>query len=243
MTISSLGILNVGMVLSTEITWVSSLTEYGPSLLIAAALGHLLSLCYEWTYEGLSYSRRFVNSLTLSTLSACALMIALNAQLALGVGLIGAMAMLRYRVNARDLWEMSFIFASLVTGLATGMGRRHLAALFCIGFCLTATLLIRGGLGAKARFDGVIRFWLPHQDQHSTNLETLIGEFCSAYQLVALREGAQGTGAEVSYHISLKGRRGSDLRATKREELINALRDQLGAEEIVLMAQDHHLEL
>lgn len=213
-------------------------------LLISVALGHCLSICYEWTYEGLSYSRRFVNSLTLTSLSACALMLAMNAHLLIGLGLVGTLSMLRYRVNARDLWEMAFVFASLILGLAVGLGQRGLAASFCVCFCLTAVVLIKGSLGATQRFDGILRFWVTHEnDEPRPAIEQVLNRHCSHFQLVSYRQGAQGEGAEVSYHIALKGRQGSDRRQASRDGLLSELRDEIMAEELTLLAQEHHVEL
>ena len=244
--------------------WMETLTHIIPTLALTAALGQCLSRCYEWSYEGLSYSRRFVNSLTLSTLTSCALMMAISAHAMLGLGLFGAMAMVRYRVNARDLWEMSFIFSSLVTGLCVGVGMRTLAVAFCLSFCLVAYILAKAGIGATLRFDGVIRFWLPahpraardaqidptdpasssvRTERDAVAVEDVLRRYCANYLLIALREGAQGEGAEISYQIALSGRQRSARRATARAELIEALRVELRAEEITLMSQDHHLEL
>ena len=234
--------------------WTSALSHTLPTLLLVAALGQCLSRCYEWSYEGLSYSRRFVNSLTLSALTSCALMMAISAHAMLGLGLFGAMAMVRYRVNARDLWEMSFIFASLVTGLCVGTGMRLLAISFCLTFCAVAYLLAKMGFGATLRFDGVIRFWLPtpqnqregtdaRSQSRSLAVESLLKRYCARHLLIAFREGAQGEGAELSYQVALKGRQRSARRAEASADLIEALRVDLGAEEITLMSQDHHLEL
>jgi len=189
-------------------------------------------------------------------------MMAISAHAMLGLGIFGAMAMVRYRVNARDLWEMGFVFASLVTGLCVGVGMRTLAVAFCLLFCLTAYVLSKAGLGATLRFDGVIRFWLPfssHIGQPSAMeseakstpadlmrtvaVEEILERYCAHHMLIALREGAQGEGAEVSYQIALNGRQRSARRATARAELIAALRTELKAEEVTLMSQDHHLEL
>ena len=240
-----------------------ALTHVLPTLALTAALGQCLSRCFEWSYEGLSYSRRFVNSLTLSAMTSCALMMAISAHAMLGLGLFGAMAMVRYRVNARDLWEMSFVFASLVTGLCVGVGMRTLAVNFCLLFCVAAYMLAKGGLGAQLRFDGVIRFWIPAPTQPDLNpsstpdatlspssprgnaiaVEAILSRYCARYLLIALREGAQGEGAEISYQIALSGRQRSSRRVAARAELIESLRAELGAEEITLMSQDHHLEL
>ncbi len=221
-----------------------------PSFMLSVAMGQALSLSYELSYEGLSFSRRFVNGLSLITLSATALMLALASHYALGLGLIGSMAMLRFRVNTRDLWEMSFVFAALVSGLACGLRLYAITCIFTMLFCVVAYLLSKGKVGAQFRFDGVLRFWLPYTTGSETNasspqlaLEQVLRTYCSSYQLISMREGSQGEGSEMSYHVTLKGRRQSVKKEHNRASLFTELKTQFGVEELSLLSQDHHLEL
>ena len=235
----------------------SDLSSLLPSFILAVALGQALALCYELSYEGLSFSRRFINGLNLLTLSSAALMTALATHYALGLGLIGSMAMLRFRVNTRDLWEMSFVFAALVSGLACGLKLYTIACVFNFLFCVLAYLLSKGQVGAQFRFDGVLRFWLPYvlsSDQSKSTdsaqlrspqfaLEQVLRSYCASYQLISMREASQGEGSEMSYHVTLKGRRQSIDREHNRAALFAELKTRFGVEEMSLLSQDHHLEL
>ena len=236
---------------------ISTLLSVLPTFLLSIALGQAFSICYEWSYEGLSFSRRFINGLSLITLCSAALMLAISTHLALGLGLLGSMAIIRFRVNTRDLWEMSFVFAALVAGLCCGIQLFVIAIAFTGCFCVLASILIKGQVGAQFRFDGVLRFWLPYvlDDDSQTDrphslarspqlaLETLLQSYSASYQLISMREGSQGEGAEMSYHITLKGRRRSGERERHRAALFNDLKSQFGVEELSLLSQDHHLEL
>ena len=245
----------MGEIHLSDFQYIELVSQVLPQLLLALTFGHCLSMCYELSYEGLSYSRRFVNSLTLLSLICCTLMIAISSHLALGLGVLSSMAMIRFRVNMRDLWEMSFVFAALVVGLCCGVDLIGVGLLFTMTFCLIAMLLSRGQVGGRFRYDGVLRFWLPYQKQpHSESQEQLNGgtqldvssilnRYCSSYQLISIREGAQGSGAEMTFHLTLKGRQRSEHKQASRAALFNALRDELGVEDLNLMSQDHHLEL
>ena len=238
-------------------TMISTLLSVLPTLILSIALGQAFSICYEWSYEGLSFSRRFINGLSLITLCSAALMLAISAHLALGLGLLGSMAMIRFRVNTRDLWEMSFVFAALVAGLCCGIKLFAIAIAFTACFCALAITLIKGQVGAQFRFDGVLRFWLPYvlNDEVQSDLtdhpsrspqlalESLLKTYSASYQLISMREGSQGEGAEMSYHITLRGRRRSGERERHRAALFNELKAQFGVEELSLLSQDHHLEL
>ena len=224
--------------------------QIGPQLILSFGLGHCLSICYELSYEGLSYSRRFVNSLTLLSMICCALMIAISNHIALGLGVLSSMAMIRFRVNMRDLWEMSFVFSSLVVGLCCGVDLLYVALTFTFLFCLIAYLLSRGRVGGRFRYDGVLRFWLPYisegdveVSEQQIGVTSILKRYCSSHQLISIREGAQGSGAEMTFHLKLKGRQRSERKQESRAALFEALRGELGAEDLNLMSQDHHLEL
>lgn len=239
------------------LSFFSNLSSLLPSLVLAIGLGQALALSYELSYEGLSFSRRFINGLNLLTLSSAALMTALATHYALGLGLIGSMAMLRFRVNTRDLWEMSFVFAALVSGLACGLQLFAIACSFTFLFCGVAYYLSKGKVGAQFRFDGVLRFWLPYvldsgqnnisdQEQYRSPqfaVEQVLRNYCASYQLVSMREASQGEGSELSYHVTLKGRRQSVKREHNRAALFGELKARFGVEELSLLSQDHHLEL
>ena len=209
--------------------------EIAGSLVLSLALSQAIALCYEWTYEGLSYNRRFVHSLTLSAIVSCTLMLAIGGSLALGLGALGAMSMVRFRTNIRDIWDMSFLFASLTIGLTCG-AKQPLAAMISVGlFCGVAFVLIRAGVGTRHRFDGVVRFWRA-ADQSGPDLDILLQSYCVRASLVSLREGNQGDVFEYSYQIALK-------KKVERGFFIAQLRTLPGISSVNLFIQDEHLEL
>ena len=93
------------------------------------ALCQLIAFTYERTYEGMSYSRGYVQALILSGLVAAMLMMAIGDNLARGLGIMGTMALVRYRTSIREPRDMVFMFAGLAVGVAAGV-RSYPAALF-----------------------------------------------------------------------------------------------------------------
>ena len=140
-----------------ETTWESALLV----LLSAFALGHLVAFTYERTFEGMSYSRSFVQSMVLSSVVAATLMLAIGDNLARGLGVMGTMALVRYRTNIRDPRDMVFMFAALAVGLAVGVRSFPAAVFGTVAFCAAAASLQWTTFGQRKRFDGMLRFWLP----------------------------------------------------------------------------------
>ena len=214
------------------------------TLLLATGLSYGLAWGYELTYQGLSYRRRFVHSLILSCLTSCALMMALNYQVAVGLGLIGMMAMVRFRANIRDLWDMSFLFTALTVGVCCGLKQVMLACGFTTMSVAVAFFLTYGGLGYRAPFDGLIRFWFtpqPTQDQRQDELSLLrvqqtLDRLCRTHLLISVRQAHQGQQSEYCYQVALK----STLTANR---LVDDLQEIPGISSVHLLMQDQHLEL
>ena len=89
-------------------------------LLAAFAMSHLLALVYVWTHRGLSYSQSYVQTLVMSSVVTALMMLTIGTNLVFGIGMVGAMALVRFRTNLRDPRDMVFVFAALVCGIATG---------------------------------------------------------------------------------------------------------------------------
>jgi hypothetical protein len=81
------------------------------TMLISFVLCQLIAAVYSWTFRGLSYSRGFVISLALTGVVATLLMLAIGNNVARGLGLLGTLAIIRFRSTLRDVRDMMFVFA------------------------------------------------------------------------------------------------------------------------------------
>ena len=208
------------------------------SLSLALCLGQALAFVYDWSYQGLSYSRSFTLSLPLAALSSALVMLAISGSLVLGLGALGTMSFVRFRTNIRDLWDMSFLFAALALGFSCGAQSPRAAIVGAILFCGAALLLRWSGAGRRQRFDGVLRFALPRPAPGISSAgaaETTLRPLCRRLQLLSVREHSQGEQLELSYQLQLRPRQ-------TQGSLIDAL-SAAGAREITFFAQDQHSEL
>ena len=228
-----------------DLQWMSLISPSQPkeeilgTLLLAVGLSYGLAWGYEMTYQGLSYRRRFVHSLILSCITSCSLMMALNYQVAVGLGLIGMMAMVRFRANIRDLWDMSFLFAALTIGVCCGLKQVVLACGFTGVIIGVAFFLTHGGLGYRASFDGLVRFWFtPHEHgEHSlAEVQRHFKSLCRTHSLISVRQAHQGQQSEYCYQVALKSNQTVD-------QLVDHLHQIDGVSSVHLLMQDQHLEL
>src|SRR5436190_533605 len=127
------------------------------SMLVSFVLCQLIAAVYSWTFRGLSYSRGFVISLALTGVVATLLMLAIGNSVARGLGLLGTLAIIRFRSTLRDVRDMMFIFASLAVGISVGVQAFMVAVVGAILFCLFVLHLTFAPFASRRQYDGLLR--------------------------------------------------------------------------------------
>lgn len=205
-------------------------------MLLAFVMGRVVAWTYEWTHEGLSYARTFVHSLVLGPMVASLLMLAIGDNLARGLGILGTMALVRFRTNVRDARDMMFVFAALAAGVACGVRAFAVCAVGIAAFCLAALALRWAPGAARQRYDGILRYWLPRDAVDAEALGRLLAAHCRSHVLVALRDVGQGDALEYAWQVRLRT-------PASREKLVAQLGAVPGLGGLSLITQDVAAEL
>lgn len=111
------------------------------SLLLSFVLSTVIGLTYRFTYPDDRFPRHFFHAIVLSSTVSAMVIMAVGDNLAAGFGIIGAIAIIRFRTLIRDPRNIIFIFASLSVGIATGVYGYAIAVAGTLIFCLVALLL------------------------------------------------------------------------------------------------------
>lgn len=206
------------------------------SILAAYVLSQLIAFVYSYTHKGHSYSRSFVLSLVGAGVLSSVLMLTIGGSLARGIGIVGTLALVRFRTNLHDPLDIIFMLAAFTAGVAAGTGNYATGA-----FGTAAFLLIIGGLrktdfGSQRRFDGMLRVQLPSNAEVEAPLNTLLSAHCISALLVTVREAMQGKQLERIYHLQLKDPSGEAA-------LVGAISALPGATGVTLAMQEATVEL
>lgn len=190
------------------------------TVLVAFLLSALIGLTYVKTFKGLSFSLGYVQALILSSIVAATVMQAIGDSLARGLGMLGALAIIRFRTNFKDSRDIIFMFASLAAGIGCGVGGYTIAVVGTGGFLLVVLLLYYTELGQTSYFDGMLRFNMDSDEQSRGELEGVMRDYCQTFALVTLREMAQGERLDYAYHVKLKPKKDSaDFMADLRHKI------------------------
>jgi hypothetical protein len=174
------------------------------STLVAFFLAHLIAIIYSRCHRGISYSSGFVQSLILGGVVACMLMMAIGNNLVWGIGIVGTLAIIRFRTNLRDPRDMVFIFAALASGIAAGVGAYAVGFIGAVFFCLVALYLNFVPFGSRSNFDGLLRFTLSKLETGRGEADKVLHTYCSKCVLVSLQQVAQGEESEHAYQVRFR---------------------------------------
>jgi len=116
-------------------------------ILLSVILGVLLFLLYQRTYSGVVYSRGFALSILGMTVLTCAIIVTIQSNTVLSLGMVGALSIVRYRTAVKDPVDLLYLFWAVASGIATGAGM-FLIALF-VFLVMAAILLIVNRLKGK----------------------------------------------------------------------------------------------
>lgn len=206
------------------------------AVLLSFVLATGIAITYEKTFRGLSYSKNYVQALILSAIVAATVMQAIGDSLASGLGMMGALAIIRFRTSLKDPKDIIFMFAALASGIACGVHGYTIAVLGSVGFCFAAFILYHSPFGEARFFDGMLRFNVDQESARASELETILKRYCSVFALITLREMAQGLRMDYAYHVKMK--KGRD-----RSELISELKQINSIQGVSLMLQETTLDL
>lgn len=171
------------------------------SILMSFILSQALAWTYGKTYSGLSYSRGYVHALILGSLVTCVLIMAIGNNLARGLGILGTLAIIRFRTQIRDPRDIIFLFAALAVGIACGASVFQVATIGTIAFCLVAMYLYWSPFASTRHFEGMLRFLQSKDFGMENELMSILNRYCSKVQLVSVREAIQGDSMEQSYEV------------------------------------------
>ena len=205
-------------------------------ILLAFVLSTTLAFIYRTTFRGLSYSRNFVQSIILISIIAAMVIQSVGDSLARGIGIMAAMAIIRFRTNFKDPRDTLFLFAGLATGISCGAYAFGVAIIGTLGFSTAALLLHYSPLGPNAYFDGMLRFNMVADTNDRISVEGILKKYCSACSLITLREAEQGQRLDYAYHIKIR-------RGLLQEDLMNDLTSLTSVRGVHVLMQEATVDL
>jgi uncharacterized membrane protein YhiD involved in acid resistance len=105
----------------------ATLTPILVALLVSFALGMLIHYVYFKSFRGVIYNQTFAVSLAVLTILTTMITLAISSNIALSLGMVGALSIVRYRTAIKDPADLIFLFWAVGTGITIGAKLHYLA--------------------------------------------------------------------------------------------------------------------
>ncbi|MDR1465205.1 MAG: DUF4956 domain-containing protein [Oscillospiraceae bacterium] len=105
------------------------------SLASSFVISLLILFIYRVTFRGVLFSKSFAFSLSLLSMITSLVILTISSNLALSLGMVGALSIVRFRTAVKDPADTIFMFWAIANGIITGAGLYVVAAVAsaCIG--------------------------------------------------------------------------------------------------------------
>ncbi|MEZ4990309.1 MAG: DUF4956 domain-containing protein [Saprospiraceae bacterium] len=158
------------------------------TVLCAFFLASLIVVTYEWTSRSVQRPLYFLQSMALIAIVAATVMQAIGDSLARGLGMLGALAIIRFRTRISNPRNMAFMFAALACGIACGVFGFTIAIVGTVAFCLVAVLLHYSPLADTGELTGKLRITVHREEEEAQHaVESLLKRFTAVAELEQVR--------------------------------------------------------
>ncbi len=174
-----------------------TLETIGLRLAVAAVIAAFLFLSYRLSHSGSIYSAKFNVTLVALTVITTTVMIVIGNNIALSLGMVGALSIVRFRTAIKDSRDTAYIFWAIVAGICCGAGDYLVAA---AGSAVVFVLLLLFG---SIRNDNRALLILRAARVNETKVESLMFQY---YNRKAILRAKNTTGESAEYIYEIKGR-------------------------------------
>jgi uncharacterized membrane protein YhiD involved in acid resistance len=174
------------------------------ALLVPFLLATVIATVYRWSFQSISYSRSFIHTMVLSSIVVSMVIMAVGDSFARGLGILGSLAIVRFRTPVRDPRDMVFLYACMGVGITCGAAAFGVAIISTLVFSLVVLLLHWSPFASRRAHEALLRYVVPAQFAGDDQVKHLLRSTCETFSLIAMREVAQGDMVECCYQIRLR---------------------------------------
>ena len=166
-------------------------------LAVAAVIAGFIFLSYRISHEGSIYSKKFNVSLAALTMITTTVMIVIGNNIAMSLGMVGALSIVRFRTAIKDSRDTVYIFWTIVAGICCGAGDYMTAS---VGSAAIFLILLLFG---RIRNDNRVLLIIRTARMNERKIEALIFQYYSRKAILRAKNTTE-TSVEFIYELSRK---------------------------------------
>ncbi len=210
--------------------------QIGISFLLAFALAFIWATVYKRTHSGVAYTRSFYLSLLLIPPIVAMIMMAIGSNVALSLGLVGSLSVIRFRAVIKDTKDMTFLFLAIGIGLCAGATAWMVGIIGTVVISLITVVMSKMGNTKPGSSDYILIFRSGDKEPWS-KVDPETQSMIKWKQLRGATDVDHGKEFEYTYSVRLAGK------ATP-EKIIRGISNGSGAfRQVTLITPENHLEL
>ena len=192
-------------------------------LLIAAGLGILMSLIYQFTHRKTPYDRSFAAILILlpTIISFIILLVSDSNSVPMAFSLAGVFTLVRFRTVVADPKDITYILATLGIGLAVALGQIVYALILAAVVTIILLSLYFLRFSRENTSYHKLKILIPENLNYTNVFNDLFSQYLVSYKLQKVKTSDFGTMFELTYLVIFK-------EMDKQKEFIDALRVRNG---------------
>lgn len=167
-------------------------------MVISLILSMVIFLTYKITFSGVMYNRKFNISLVMLTLVTTMVMFVIGSDIALSLGMVGALSIVRFRTAIKDPRDTAYIFWSIAVGLSVGTGNYLVSSIGSVFLLGVLSIFSFSGIGKEDRYILIIR---GNRDKEEEIMRCVFNSFKGS-KLRA--KNSIGDSMEIIYQIKIK---------------------------------------
>ena len=110
-------------------------------LVMGALVGIIIAFVYKRCYRGVLYSPSFALTLIMLTLITTPVVMCIKSDIALSMGMVGALSIVRFRTAVKDPMDLVFLFWAISVGIICGAGFAMIAVIASVVLTIIIVLL------------------------------------------------------------------------------------------------------
>ena len=217
-----------------EITSFEILMRLGMAFL----LGVLIALTYRKVHKAFAYSYSMVVGIIMVSMIVAMVLMVIDNSLARAFGLMGALAIIRFRMPIKDIKDIMFLFLAIANGIACGAGHFQIALIGVLATVIVCAIMYLTKFGgSKGSGQLLLKILTTREflDDKKGPLLPILKRFCVSHSLVETHMG-RSRDCEIIYSVRM-------TETERVNELLANLSELQAIEQVVVLSSVHNLDV
>ena len=186
--------------------------------------GALIACAYVLSFgrgETKKYSKNYIMTLILLAVIVQVVIIMVNGSLGVGVAIMGAFSLVRFRSIPGTAKEICALFFAMASGVATGMGYITFGVMFVVVVAIIMIIVGRVRINGAKAAERELRVTIPENLDYTEVFDDIMEKYTISHSLDRVKTTNMGSMYELRYRVMLKDEK-------QEKEFIDELRIRNG---------------